>query len=137
MTRAEFQTLPWLLFEHQVRDVTGYAAGTVAKLFDCGVLKPIKPEGCHQAKVRKVQVAQMLKLESWLDRQAWEAQPALMGAKAVSAWTGYSLATLRKMVTAGSLELIRPSCFNRGRFRKAQVGRLIGLETDNNNKTER
>lgn len=128
MTREQFQELPWLLLPHQVRLVVGYAPATVLKLMDCGVLKVVQPAGSQQSKVQKIQVAQLVKLVEWLDWERWKAEPALMGEKAVTAWTGYAGRTLKKMVEAKSLELIRPAGLNGGRYRKTQVGKLIGLE---------
>lgn len=128
MTKPEFQSWPWLLFEHQVRRATGYAAGTVEKLVDCGVLESVRPDGCGQRKVRKVQVARMLKCENWLDIERWRSEPEFMGTKSVSAWTGYSASTLSKLVEAGALDMVRMAGLSRGKFLKRQVARLIGLE---------
>jgi hypothetical protein len=127
LNRTQFQALPWLLLQYQVQEATGYDRSTLSKLIDCGVLEVIRSNGCRQTKLRKIQIAKLLKLEDWLDRERWEDEPHLMTLKAVCHWTGYSVNTIHKMVRGGELDLVRPAGIEHGRYRKRQIAELLGL----------
>lgn len=129
MTGKELKALPWLLSDHQVIEVTGYAANTLRKLVDCSVLAAVQPKGCGVRRFRKAQVAQMVGLDlGELGAQDFVQEPLLMAQKGVWVWTGYDEKTLVKMVTAGGLQLVKPPGLCHGKYRKAQVATLIGLE---------
>jgi len=127
VNKLRFQSLPWLLLRGQVCAATGYDRLSLAKLLDCGVLEEVRPNGCRWSKVRKLQVAKLLKLEDWLDRERWEAEPHLMTVKAVCGWTGYSEHTIQKLARHGVLDLVKPAGLGHGRYRKRQVAELLGL----------
>ena len=128
MTKDEFRQLPLLIQEHHVMEASGYARNTVRKLVDCGVLRLVKPKGCHQGRFQKRQVARLLKWEEAVETDALKREPALMLEKSVRAITGYSTATLDQLVAAGALSFVRPAGISVGRFRKAEIARLVGFE---------
>ncbi len=130
MTRAEFQALPMLLFENQAIAFTGYARPTLAKMIDAGVFFLVRPAGCGQGKLRKVQLAQIAGLDEWLleDAARFKGEPWLMPEKAVSAWTGYDRRTLAKIGKASGIHVIHPPGLTVARYRKLDVAEWIGLK---------
>jgi excisionase family DNA binding protein len=127
MTSANFESLPWLLFEHQVLELTGYGRNTLEKLVDCGVLEAVKLAGSNQRRFRKTQVAALLALPEPKGAAAFQAEPFLMGEKAVMVWAGFTRKFLRQVVKAGALKMVRPAGLKHGRFQKREVAALLGL----------
>lgn len=128
MTRVELKEMPWLLSDRQVIAVTGYAVLTLRKLVDCAVLATVQPAGCEVRRFRKAQVALLLgmRLEE-LGAEGFRCEPLLMGQKGVWVWTGYDKRTVGKIVAAGGIHVVRPPGMSHGKYRKEEVGELIGL----------
>lgn len=129
MTRAEFEELPCLLFEHEVMRLTGYARPTVRKMIDCGVLRIVKPAGCGQAKLQKIQVARLVGLMEFVVEvhRQFKAEPMLLPEKTVLRWTGYNGKTLQKIAEAGGAVVVRPPGLTGGRYQKWEIAEWIGL----------
>src|SRR5262252_5052203 len=125
MTQEEFRRLPFLLTKAQVADVVGYAPSTLVKMVECGVLEKVLPAGAKEQRFRKVQVAMLLGYPWQEDAKAFRREPLLMKLKAVEVWTGYAEKTVRKIIRAGGLQWVRPAGMNEGKFRKAEVARLL------------
>jgi hypothetical protein len=129
MTKKEFVNGPGLLMEKEVVSL-GFARPTIEKFVELGVLKKVKPVGCSQARYQKRQLALLLE---WTDvaagvEQAFAAEPQMMGRKEVLQWTGMSKETLDKMAEKGGLRAVRlPGC-NQGKYRKADIAAMLGLE---------
>ena len=129
MTQTEFKSLPLLLFEHHVIEITGYARNTLRKMTDCAVLNLVKPKGCGQARYQKKQIAQLVGWEGLLkeDQSAWSREALLLPEKTVTRYTGFSADTLRKISHAGGLNVLRPAGIGSGRYRKVQISELVGF----------
>lgn len=127
MTERDFQQWPWLLREHQVLGVLGYGRATLSKMVECGHLRVVQPAGCGERRYQKVQVALLAGWSIEAGATLFTRERALMGEKGVRAWTGYAGGTLERMVAAGGLRRIRLAGLGGGRFRKLDVGELIGL----------
>lgn len=126
MTQIQFQGLAFLLFEHEVLEVTGYARNTLRKFVDNGVMKLVKPAGAGQGKYQKIQVAQLVGASCTVE-QFW-LEPMLMPEKAVRLWTGYAGDTLKKIAEAGGVKVVRPAGCGGARYHKQEVAGWIGLE---------
>ena len=120
--------MPWLLFEGQVIEFTGYGRNTLDKLVDCGTLAPVRPNGCGQRRFRKIQVATLLGISVEQELAQFRKEPWLLSEKATMVYTGYTHKVLEHIVRAGGLEVIRPAGLRNARFRKTEVAKLLGLE---------
>jgi hypothetical protein len=125
--RLQFQKWPWLLFERQVIEVTGYGHNTIEKLIDCGTLLSVKPRGCTQRRFQKIQVAQLLAVELDQQLESFRREPLLLSEKSVLSYSGFSRTVLREVTHAGGLQLIRPAGLSTGRYRKSELAQLLGL----------
>lgn len=126
MTRAEFIKLPCLLTPGQAA-ACGFAAHTLRKFADNGVLRIILPQGCTQRRYQKVQFAQLLGWADVIDRAAWAREKPLLALGAVCQWTGYDRHLIPVIVAAGGLERVQPGGLGRARYRKQEIGEWIGL----------
>lgn len=126
MTREEFQRLPHLV---TVGDVVkcGYAVATINKYAAHGILTEITPKGCTQRRFQKVQLAALLGWPEAIDRKKWAKEKPLLSPAAVQEWTGYQPRTLRAIVQAKGLTEVKPGGIGDGKYRKEEVGGLIGL----------
>ena len=129
MTTQDFSRLPLLLDRNDVVRALGYSWNTVAKMIDSGILRGVRPAGCHWFRYQKVQVAKLAGLGDTLAYAARQMQdePLLMGEKSVCNWTGYAPHTLARIVRAGGLTLVKPPGNGTGRYLKLQIADLVGL----------
>lgn len=129
MTRNEFIQQPGLVMEKKVISL-GYARATVGKYVDCGVLKRIKPPGCHHAHYQKRQLALLMGWQEIVarDDEEFAKEPLLMRRKAVLRWTGFSKETLGNIVDHRALRMVQPAGAKQGLFLKEQIAALIGME---------
>lgn len=130
MSVAEFEGLAWLVFEGEAARALGFSREYMRKLVECGVLQLVQPKGAGQGKLRKVQLAQVVRIDLSAEaRRFWEQEPLLMTPKAVMGWTGYNRATLEKIARAGGLTRIRfPGGEHAARYRKLEVAELMGVK---------
>ena len=128
MTRKEFEAAPWLVMEHHLAGL-GYGRATLGKFVDCGTLNKICPKGCGQGRYQKRQIAHLVKWPDCLAEavRAFGQEPALMPAKAVMRWTGWSDTTLGNIAGAGGLSFVKPPGAGQGKFLKDEVAKLIGF----------
>jgi hypothetical protein len=137
MTQDDFKKLPFLLTPHQLLEATGYDKRTVGKLVECCHLVEVRPAGLTERRYRKVQVAMLAGLEWKEEAERFRQEPLLMPEKTVVNWTGYGHVTLDVIVRASHpasgterlrLVRVRPAGMSGGKFRKLEVGALLGLE---------
>lgn len=125
---VKFKGLPWLVLEGQVIDLMGWGRNTLAKMADCGTLHLVKPPGCAQHRFRKIQLATILGVSLEAELEEFRREPLMMSEKATLRHTGYARNTLREIVSAGGLRVIRPAGLTNGRYRKTEIAQLLGLE---------
>lgn len=126
MNVKEFQAAAFLLSEGQVCAITGYAAHTVRKLADVGVLQAVKLRGATKGKFRKRQVAHLIGVAMGAEVLEFTRCAHLLTEKQVTRWTGYCGQALDAMVRAGGLTRRRPAGSGTGKFLKAEIAELIG-----------
>jgi hypothetical protein len=128
VTHEEFQKLPFLLEYPEVLEVMDYAPRTLEKMVECAVLVEVMPAGITRRRFRKVQIAMMAGLEWQSQAEEFKKEPLLMREKAVVRWTGYAQNTLRRIVRAHGVTIVRPAGMTAGKFRKLEIAELLGLQ---------
>ena len=128
MTQDEFRKLPGLIRDGDVARL-GYTRSTLLKLVDCGGGSAGDGAGVRAGAVFETAVRATAEVGHGGGRGGLVAGTAVAGGEGgARRWTGFAGHTLARIVAAGGLTRVRPPGAAQGRYLKAEVGRLIGVE---------